>query len=247
MSHSISSLQAVAATLLGLTTGLFGYSRQLAAQADARNSVERQMAGPITAGPHLILTTPRIPTAAGSSRAAAIVDTLKRAIAKYTDVHAAEADGFRLFAPRVKNQPVFHYTRWLSAARAAYRFDPARPTSLLYRREANGSLHLIGAMYTAPQRSTLVELDRRVPLSIARWHLHTNLCIPPLGQRERWKETRDGAPLFGPASPIATEAACDAVGGRFLPKLFGWMVHVNVFENDPASIWAMPHEHHHAG
>ena len=247
MSHSISSLQPVAAVLLGLTTGLFGFSRQLAAQADARHGVEQQMAGPIAAGPHLILTPTRIPTAADSSRAAAIVDTLRRAIAKYTDVHAAEADGFRLFAPRVKNQPVFHYTRWLSAARAAYEFDPARPTSLLYRREANGSMRLIGAMYTAPQRSTPAELDRRIPLSIARWHLHTNMCIPPLRQRERWKETREGAPRFGPGSPIATKAACDDVGGRFLPKLFGWMVHVNVFENDPASIWAMPHEHHHAG
>jgi len=247
MSHSISSLQAVAAVLLGLTTGLFGFSRQLAAQADARHGVEQQMAGPIAAGPHFILTPTRIPTAADSSRAAAIVDTLRRAIAKYADVHAAEADGFRLFARRVKNQPVFHYTRWLSAGRAAYEFDPARPTSLLYRREANGSMRLIGAMFTAPQLSTPAELDRRIPLSIARWHLHTNVCIPPLLQRERWKETREGAPLFGPASPIATKAACDDVGGRFLPKLFGWMVHVNVFENDPASIWAMPHEHHHAG
>jgi hypothetical protein len=246
MSHSSSS-QVVTAVLLGLTAALFGSAKELSAQADALNSVEQQMAGPIAAGPHLILTPTRIPTAADSSRAAAIVDTLRRAIAKYADVHAAEADGFRLFAPRLKNQPVLHYTRWLSAARAAYQFDPARPTSLLYRREANGSLRLIGAMYTAPQASTPVELDRRVPLSIARWHLHTNVCIPPLRQRERWKETRDGAPVFGPASPIATEAACDAAGGRFLPRLFGWMVHVNVFENDPASIWAMPHEHHHAG
>jgi hypothetical protein len=102
-------------------------------------------------------------------------------------------------------------------------------------------------MYTAPQRSTLDDLDRRVPLSIARWHLHTNICIPRLGERDRWRETRDGRPLFGPASPIATEAACYAVGGRFLPKLFGWMVHVNVLADDPGAIWAMPHSHQHPG
>jgi hypothetical protein len=35
--------------------------------------------------------------------------------------------------------------------------------------------------------------------------------------------------VFGPASPIATEEACDAVGGDFHATTFGWMVHANVF------------------
>jgi hypothetical protein len=44
--------------------------------------------------------------------------------------------------------------------------------------------------------------------------------------------------VFGPRSPIATQAACDAVGGRFFPRLFGWMVHVNAFAGtDPAVVW----------
>ena len=34
-------------------------------------------------------------------------------------------------------------------------------------------------MYTAPYEVIEEELNRRVPLSIARWHLHTNLCLPP--------------------------------------------------------------------
>jgi hypothetical protein len=66
-------------------------------------------------------------------------------------------------------------------------------------------------MYTAPQRASLDDLDRRVPLSIARWHLHTNVCIPRLGQRDRWTEMRDGQPVFGPLSPIATREACELV------------------------------------
>jgi hypothetical protein len=231
--------------LLGVAAGLLRCGRSLPGQTDEQSSIDQQMGGVIADAPHLTLTPTRQPTAADSTRAAAIADTLRRAIAKYADVHAAEADGFRLFAPGIKNQPVFHYTRWRSAMRAALEFDPARPTSLLYRRAPDGSLSLIGAMYTAPQRATLEELDRRVPLSIARWHLHTNVCVPPLGERERWRETRDGKPVFGPASPIATQAACDAAGGRFLPKLFGWMVHVNVLENDPGAIWAMPHAHQH--
>jgi len=186
------------------------------------------------------------PTRADSVRAAAIADTLRRAIAQYADVHVADAEGFRRFAPGIKSQAVFHYTLRSSALRAAIEFDPARPTSLLYRRQPDGSLRLVGAMYTAPGRASLEELDRRVPLSIARWHLHTNICVPRLGERDRWRETRDGRALFGPASPIATRAACDAVGGRFLPRLFGWMVHAEVFEsNDPAAIWGPPHNHQH--
>ena len=55
-------------------------------------------------------------------------------------------------------------------------------------------------------------------------------------------ERRAGKPLFGPDSPIVTKGACDAVGGRFFPRLFGWMVHVNAFESDdPRVIWG---DHH---
>jgi len=214
-----------------------------ASRSHADIQADHQMSQVLEEGPHMTLTPMRPATHADSARAAAVVDTLRRAIARYADVRAAEADGFRPFAPNVKRQKVLHYTRYAWAARAAFGFDPARPTSLLYRREPDGSLKLIGAMYTAPQRASLAELDRRVPLSIARWHLHTNVCIPPLGRRDRWSEMRDGKPVFGPLSPIATREACDAVGGRFLPKLFGWMVHANVLEgDDPAVVWGMSHD-----
>ncbi|HYS20970.1 MAG TPA: hypothetical protein VEO73_07770, partial [Gemmatimonadales bacterium] len=78
------------------------------------------------------------------------------------------------------------------------------------------------------------------------WHQHVNWCVPPRGQRERWRETRDGRPVFGPKSPIADAAACAAVGGRFLPRIFGWMVHVQAFaSDDPAVIWSTGHDHAH--
>ena len=209
--------------------------------ADAQT--DHQMSQALEAGPHMTLTPMRPATHADSVRAAAVADTLRRAIARYADVHAAEADGFRPFAPSVKRQKVLHYTRYAWAARAAFSFDPANPTSLLYRREPDGSLKLIGAMYTAPARASLAELDSRVPLSIARWHLHTNVCIPPLWRRARWSEMRDEKPVFGPLSPIATREACDAVGGRFRPRVFGWMVHANVLEgDDPAVVWGMSHD-----
>lgn len=145
---------------------------------------DRQMSQALEASPHMTLTPVRPATRADTVRAAAVADTLRRAIARYADVRAAEADGFRPFAPNAKAQQVLHYTRYGWAARATFSFDPAKPTSLLYRREPDGSLRLIGAMYTAPARASLAELDRRLPLSIARWHLHTNVCIPRLWRRE---------------------------------------------------------------
>jgi hypothetical protein len=76
-----------------------------------------------------------------------------------------------------------------------------------------------------------------------------NWCTPKIGprMRERWRETKNGQPVFGPRSPIATEEACDAVGGRFRPRLLGWMVHVMAFAgDDPREIWGVDGgEHHH--
>lgn len=203
------------------------------------SAAQAQMSGPMAAGAHMRMTAPRAPNAADSARAARIVGELRSALAKYRDVEVAKKDGFVQFAPRMKDPKVYHFTRNMSAVRNQFGFDAARPTSLLYRRGANGTLELTGAMYTAPKNASLDDLDRRVPLSVARWHLHTNFCVPKRREGERWKETKDGQMVFGPASPIATREACDAVNGRFLPTVFGWMVHARVFEgDDPKVIWA---------
>ena len=87
-----------------------------------------------------------------------------------------------------------------------------------------------------------------MPLSVARWHEHVNLCLPPLASLERWRDSAGGHPVFGPRSPIATPEACAAAGGRFAPRLFGWMVHVNAFAgDDPAEIWGGHEMHEHGG
>jgi hypothetical protein len=95
---------------------------------------------------------------------------------------------------------------------------------------------LTGAMYTAPKTASLEELNARVPLGIARWHLHTNVCTPKRGESARWSETRDGRPVFGPQGGIATKEACDAVGGVFRETEFNWMVHVD-FAADGTARW----------
>src|SRR5436190_1403397 len=50
-------------------------------------------------------------------------------------------------------------------------------------------------------------------------------------------------PKFGLAGSIATREECEQAGGRFLPHIFGWMIHVYPYEKDPTSIWAMSAKH----
>jgi hypothetical protein len=191
-------------------------------------------------------TRPRTPE--DSVRAMQIVNELRQAIAKYRDVKLAEEDGYKMFAPQIKNQPQYHFTKAGNAFRNQFGFDPARPTSLLYKKNAAGQFVLVGAMYTASKRTTEEELDQRVPLSVARWHRHVNWCIPARNQKDRWTEAKDGRPVFGPLG-VATKDECKAVGGRFIPQAFGWMVHANTFAgNDLSSIWSDDHsmEHDHA-
>ena len=208
------------------------------AQSDPSHATHEAMSGDMHANPHIRMSPERSATAADSARAAELVATARVALAKYKDVRVAEREGYRMFAPNVKNQPVYHFTKMGAAFRERFRLDVAMPSSLLYKQDADGTMRLVGAMYTAPKDASWEELNARVPLSIARWHLHTHMCLPRLTQLERWREIDGGKPVFGPQSPIATREACDAVDGRFMPVVFNWMVHANVFESD---VWG---EHH---
>jgi hypothetical protein len=210
----------------------------------ATAAAHEAMMGHMVADAHMKMSPAREATAADSARAAQLVQTIHQALAKYRDVRLAEADGYRKFLPNIK-QPVYHFTNYANAMAERFRFDPTKPTSLLYRDEPDGTLTLIGVMYDDAPGTSLDELDRRVPLGIARWHQHVNWCVPPRGEKARWLEKKDHRPVFGPQSPIADAEACAAVGGRFLPRIFGWMVHVNAFASgDPAVIWGGEmHEH----
>jgi hypothetical protein len=218
-----------------------GIARAQTARAAHR---ETPMVGDGTAL-HMEMTPVRRPAPGDSDRAAAVAAELRRAIEKYRDTATAVADGYRMFAPQIKNQKVYHFTRGWSAVQEAFRFDPAKPTSLLYVKGADGKLALVGGMYTAPKRFSLDKLDERVPLSVARWHKHVNWCVPPHGQGARWLERANGQPVFGPESPIATRQACDSVGGVFHESLLGWMVHANVMTStSPRAIWGDDHAGH---
>ncbi|MEZ4413695.1 MAG: hypothetical protein R2910_11975 [Gemmatimonadales bacterium] len=212
-----------------------------AGPATAQGSAQHDMAmmeATDVAGKHLTVT-PHWPVQPGdSARADSIVEVNEAALAKYGDVAVAEADGFKMFAPKVKKQKVYHYTRRMNAIKARWTFDATAPTSLLYAPQPDGTVRLIGAMYTTPPNFTLAQLDARIPLSIAQWHQHTSICLPPGADVEAGLTTRD--PRFGPRGSISTEEACRAAGGTFKTRMAGWMVHVNMFEA-PDQVWEHKH------
>jgi hypothetical protein len=184
---------------------------------------------------HMYMTAPR-PQAPGDVQGAnEIVTQLRSGIEKYKDYHVALDDGFKIFMPDVP-QPEYHFTSYKNGFLGTLNFDPSRPTSLLYKKTSSG-YELVGAMYTMPKRATEEQLNARVPLSIASWHLHTNLCLPPRDQMRSADFTK-----FGLKGSIATQDACDTAGGRFQPSIFGWMVHVYPYEDGLDKIFTM---HHH--
>lgn len=182
---------------------------------------------------HMAMTMPRPATPADQQRADRILAALRTAIEPFKDYRAAEAAGYKQFQPKIP-QEIYHFTNWSNAFLNVFSFDPARPTSLMYMR-VPGGYELVGAMYTAAEQATQDQLDERVPLSIATWHLHTNLCLPPPGRQVKW--VGPGA-QFGLAGSITTAQACEAAGGSFKPVIYNWMVHVWPFETDPSKIWA---------
>src|SRR6202047_1345600 len=183
---------------------------------------------------HMHMTTMRPETPEDAARAKEIVTQLRAGIEKYKDYHVALNDGYKIFLPNLP-QPEYHFTNYWNGFLEAFTFDPARPTSLLYKKTSDG-YELVGAMYTMPKRATEEQLNARVPLSLAMWHLHTNLCMPPKEQYRTTDWTK-----FGLKGSIATQDACTAAGGRFSPVIFGWMVHVYPYEDSTQKIFAMQH------
>jgi hypothetical protein len=195
---------------------------------------------------HMEMTALRPLQPGDKERAAAIVAAARRAAGPYKDYHKALEDGYAIFLPEVK-QNVYHFTNYARSYRNTMQFDPSRPTSLLYEKVpakagAQAGYKLVGVMYTAPYQVSDDELNRRVPLSIARWHLHTNLCLPPdddvRGDHLDDPDLVGTNAKFGLQGSITTASACRSAGGKFMHHVFGWMVHVYPYETDPKKIWA---------
>jgi hypothetical protein len=184
---------------------------------------------------HMYMTSLRPLQPGDQQKADAVVAAAKQAMAPYEDYRKALAEGYTIFLPDVP-QPQYHFTKHEYGFAAAFHFDPLKPTSLLYKKTADGGYKLIGAMYTDRVSATEDELNERIPLSIARWHQHINFCKAPAGQKAAYfgLDAR-----FGLRGSITTKEACDRAGGEFHPHIFGWMVHVYPYETDSRKIWSV--------
>src|SRR5579871_4648744 len=117
---------------------------------------------------HMHMTALRPLEPGDQARADAVAAAAKQAMEPYRDYRKALADGYTIFLPNVP-QPQYHFTKARYGIEAQWSFDPLKPTSLLYKKNADGGYTLVGAMYTDRVDASEDELNRRIPLSIAQW------------------------------------------------------------------------------
>ncbi|MGH9564079.1 MAG: hypothetical protein ACRD3S_21715 [Terracidiphilus sp.] len=182
------------------------------------------------ANPHVYATVLRSGAPGDEQRAREILDILRHSMDKYKDSHAAIADGYAPFMPKSEQQ-FYWFISNRNAYASAYEFNPGHATALLYKK-SKGSYQLAGAVFTAPKAATESQLNDRIPLSVARWHEHVNLCVAP-----KHAAGPADAKKFGLNGAIAAKDACEAAGGHWVPQVFGWMVTVFPFESSPTAIW----------
>jgi hypothetical protein len=224
-------------TTLTVLGGQRGHSMADMPGMDMGNKDDMRNVGPSMAAMagHMIMTPSRPIQPSDEDRARAVVAAAKAVMEKYHDYRKALADGYVILRPDVE-QLQYHFTNAENTKQEEVRFDPSKPSALLYFRTPHQMYKLEGVMYTARVHESEEELDRRIPLSIARWHQHTNFCEAP---PDRPNEYMVPHPTFGMFGSIKTKEACDAARGTFHPYLFNWMVHVFPYEKNLKDIFSV--------
>jgi hypothetical protein len=214
---------------------------------------------------HMRMTDLRSLSPEDEARARDILATLRRSLVRYRDYRVALAKGMRIFLPGIP-QDVYHFTDYATTGQEYQgRFDISHPGSLLYAKNPDGGYTLVGAMYSAAPEATPDDLDAIVPLSVARWHVHTNICLPhdltidDLLRNDVGADHIDEPGMlpvsagptavelnhrygfladgrFGFEGKISDARTCDAAGGHLVDQAFGWMVHVYPFSGDDLKV-----------
>jgi len=143
----------------------------------------------------------------------------RQATAKYQDVHAAEADGYRAIGPDVPGMGI-HYVR----RGTPKTFSIGEPPILLYEKDpTTASLRLVGVSYlvVAPSGADGQPISSPFPKALASWHKHNNVCVLP-----------DNS-----ASVELTEAQCTGRGGHFTAET-SWMVHAWIWKDSPTGVFS---------
>ena len=230
-----------AVVCLSVSCAAAGFGQQAAGDGkDNAPAAQSSSGGMAHMAGHMYLTRLRPAEPGDAKKAEAVVEAAKTAMAPYQDYRKALADGYKIFLPNIP-QPQYHFTNYENGREAATRFDPLKPTSLLYKKTADGGYKLVGVMYTDRVSANEGELNDRIPLSVARWHEHTNFCLAPAGHFAAYFGPNA---KFGLMGSIHAREACEAEGGRFLPVVLGWMVHVYPYESDPAKVWSVDDDDH---
>jgi len=192
---------------------------------------------------HMEMTPIRPKQPGDEQRAREIVAQVRASIERYRDYKKALADGYEIANPEL-DQPQYHFNNKANIAAAEQHFDPTKPSSLLYFKTPKQHYKLEGVMFTASAYATEDELNARIPLSVARWHEHSNFCAAPAN---RTQEYLGQHPKFGMFGSINTAEACKAEGGTFYPHVFTWMIHVFPFEEDLKDAYSMNDDVPHFG
>lgn len=242
LSRIYSPLRMLACAALVLPT-LLGHAEQPHQQTGSMPGMDMSGADDMSSmGPsmaamagHMYLTPLRPKQSGDEAKAKAIVAQLKASIERYKDYRKALKDGYVIANPSLK-QPQYHFINQANTREADLRFDPIRPTALLYRRTPMLEYKLEGVMYTASPDATEDELNERVPLSVARWHRHINFCEAP---EDRAKDYLASRPKFGMFGSINSKEACEAERGVFHPYVFTWMLHVFPYEDNFKEVFSL--------
>ncbi|MGH7863712.1 MAG: hypothetical protein ACREQB_01885 [Candidatus Binataceae bacterium] len=215
--------------------------------------------------PHMRMTALRPSQPADEARAHQIVAALRESLAPYSDYRVALAEGRYVFLEQLP-QDEYHFVSQTNSLRE-YQGHPdlSKPGALLYAKDNQQRYRLVGAMYSAPPNATPEQLDAIVPLGVARWHAHTDICLPQgislddLIRGEFGQRRTDLAGLlpigangslmkynlrfgvfadgrFGFTGKINDAHSCEAAGGDFIAQAWGWMVHVYPFAGDDLKV-----------
>ena len=235
---------AAAALLLAQDHAHHGTQAPSSNGGDMESSSSQMAERNLSESNHMKMTPVSKPQPGDEQQAEVVLAGARKAMEQYRDFRVALSDGYRIFLPKLP-QKMYHFTNYQYAMEATFTFNPEHPTSLLYEKHGN-DYKLIGVMYTAPMHATPEQLNQRVPLSVAQWHAHVNFCQAPKGREGEYFGEH---PQFGLLGSITTREQCEAQGGRFLPQIFGWMVHAYPDEKTTAQVWSverqMEHGHGH--
>jgi hypothetical protein len=187
----------------------------------------------IRMGDHMQVSVKAPAQPGDSARAAHIEAIAKSVVAHYRDPATAVRDGYQPFFDSGKMGAEIHYVNLRYSAQERAHIDYEHPGAILYKRTPQGMI-AVGVMYSAEPDADAAQLNARVPLSIAPWHRHIDICKArgvPLTEQDQ------SGSKFGFRGSIHTEDACDQADGSWLPVVFGWMTHVYPDQTDPASVW----------